>query len=43
MSIISQLKTGARNITGRSEVEAELDEEVRAYVELLIAENSGRS
>lgn len=39
MSILSQMKTGARNIAGRSEVEAELDEEVRAYVELLIAEN----
>lgn len=39
MSIISQVKTGARNLAGRSEVEAELDEEVRAYIDLLIAEN----
>lgn len=39
MSIISQVKTGARNLTGRAEVEAELDEEVRAYIDLLIAEN----
>ncbi|MBC8087817.1 MAG: ABC transporter permease, partial [Phycisphaerae bacterium] len=39
MSILSQVKTGARNLSGRAEVEAELDEEVRAYIDLLIAEN----
>lgn len=39
MSLLSQVKTGARNITGRAAVEAELDEELRTYAELLIAQN----
>ena len=38
MSLISQVKTGVRNITDRATVEAELDEELRTYFELLIAE-----
>ncbi|MEO7996323.1 MAG: ABC transporter permease [Gemmatimonadaceae bacterium] len=39
MSLISQVKTGARNLTGRAAVEAELDEELHTYLELLIAQN----
>lgn len=39
MSLISHVKTGARNLTGRAAVEAELDEELRTYAELLIAQN----
>ncbi len=38
MSMFSQFRSGVRNVTGRAAVEADLDEEVRAYVELMIAE-----
>lgn len=39
MSMFSNMKSGARNLTGRAEVEAELDEELRTYADLLIAQN----
>ena len=39
MSFISHIKAGARNLTGRAVVEAELDEELRTYAELLIAQH----
>ncbi|MEO7359739.1 MAG: ABC transporter permease, partial [Gemmatimonadaceae bacterium] len=39
MSLISQVKAGARNLTDRAVVEAELDEELRTYAELLIAQH----
>lgn len=39
MSLISQVKTGTRNLTGRAGVEADLHEELHAYVELLVAQN----
>lgn len=38
MSLFSRLRTFARNLTGRRDVERELDEELRSYVELLVAE-----
>ena len=38
MSRLSQFKSGVRNVTGRAAVEAELDEELRAYVDLLVEE-----
>ncbi|MEP6765132.1 MAG: ABC transporter permease [Gemmatimonadaceae bacterium] len=39
MSKFSEFRTGVKNVTGRAAVEAELDEELSAYVELLVAEN----
>jgi predicted permease len=39
MSIFSTFRAGLHNLTGRSAVEAELDEELQTYVELLVAEN----
>ncbi len=38
MSIFSELRRSVRNVAGRAGVERELDEELRAYVELLVAE-----
>ncbi|MEP6832218.1 MAG: ABC transporter permease [Gemmatimonas sp.] len=38
MSMFSQVKSGARNLTGRAAVEADLDEELRTYADLLIAQ-----
>ncbi|MEP6779405.1 MAG: ABC transporter permease, partial [Gemmatimonadaceae bacterium] len=39
MSRFSEFRSGVRNVTGRATVEAELDEELHAYLEMLIAEN----
>ncbi|MGV3707297.1 MAG: ADOP family duplicated permease [Gemmatimonas sp.] len=39
MSLISQAKSGARNLTGRAAVEADLDEELQSYIALLIEEH----
>jgi predicted permease len=39
MSLFSQLRTAARNLSGHASVEAELNEELQTYVELLVAEN----
>src|SRR5512132_1714271 len=38
MSLFSQLRTFTHNLTGRGDVERELDEELRRYPELLVAE-----
>ena len=38
MSILSYLRTALRNVSGRSGVERELDDELKAYVDLLVAE-----
>ena len=38
MSLFSQFKSSVRNVAGRATVERELDEELGAYVELLVAE-----
>jgi predicted permease len=39
MSQFSNLRSSVRNVAARGDVERELDEELRAYVDLLIAEN----
>ena len=38
MSLFSRFQTSVRNVAGRATVERELDEELRAYVDLLVAE-----
>ena len=39
MSLLSRIRRLLRNLTGRAAVERELDDELRAYVDLLTTEN----